>query len=196
MEEVKQSLQETASKERESYKSVFLKKRSVCNRQSVYISGEIQKRIVQIVGVITNKQVSIGNFIDNVLEEHLGAHNDVLSALYREEIQKGIFNQPKENIVTIEEQTFKQVCGRFSGFVSQVERICKENTHQPEKWLSGREVCALLGISIRSLQNYRDSGKLGYSQIGNKLYYKSADIERLIAECTENKKANYKSNNK
>ena len=39
------------------------------------------------------------------------------------------------NIVTIEEQTFKQVCGRFSGFVSQVERICKENTHQPDKWL-------------------------------------------------------------
>lgn len=55
MEEVKQSLQETASKERENYKSVFLKKRSVCNRQSVYISGEIQKRITQIVGVITGK---------------------------------------------------------------------------------------------------------------------------------------------
>ena len=50
------------------------------------------------------------------------------------------------NIVTIEEQTFKQVCGRFSGFVSQVERICKENTHQPEKWLSGREVLSLIHI--------------------------------------------------
>lgn len=93
MAEVKQSLQETGSKERESYKSVFLKKQSVCNRQSVYISGEIQKRIMQIVGVITGKKVSIGNFIDNVLEEHL--NNDVLSALYREEMQKGIFNQPK-----------------------------------------------------------------------------------------------------
>lgn len=99
MEKEKQSLQETASKERESYKSVFLKKRSVCNRQSVYISGEIQKRIMQIVGVITGKQVSIGNFIDNVLEEHLSAHNDVLSALYREEMQIGIFNQPKEKDV-------------------------------------------------------------------------------------------------
>ena len=97
MEEVKQSLQEMASKKQESYKSVFLKKRSVCNRQSVYISGEIQKHIMQIVGVITNKQVSIGSFIDNVLEEHLNTHNDVLSALYREEMQKGIFNQPKEN---------------------------------------------------------------------------------------------------
>ena len=51
------------------------------------------------------------------------------------------------NIVTIEEQTFKQVCGRFSGFVSQVERICKENTRQPDEWLSGREVCALFGIA-------------------------------------------------
>mgnify|MGYP000073909389 FL=1 len=104
------------------------------------------------------------------------------------------------NIVTIEEQTFKQVCGRFSHFVSQVERICKENTHQPDKWLSSREVCALLGISIRSLQNYRDSGKLGYSQIGNKLYYKSADIERLVTECTANhlsgKKNNYVPTNK
>lgn len=97
MEEVKQSLQEMASKKQESYKSVFLKKRSVCNRQSVYISGEIQKRIMQIVGVITNKQVSIGSFIDNVLEKHLNKHNDVLSDLYREEMQKGIFNQPKEN---------------------------------------------------------------------------------------------------
>lgn len=99
MEKEKQSLQETGSKEQENYKSVFLKKRSVCNRQSVYISGEIQKRIMQIVGVITGKQVSIGNFIDNVLEEHLSAHNDVLSALYRDEMQKGIFNQPKEKDV-------------------------------------------------------------------------------------------------
>ena len=99
MEEVKQSLQETASKEQDSYKSVFLKKRSLCNRQSVYISGEIQKRIMQIVGVITGKQVSIGNFIDNVLEEHLSTYNDVLSALYQEEMQKGIFNQPKEKDV-------------------------------------------------------------------------------------------------
>ena len=92
------------------------------------------------------------------------------------------------------------MCGRFSGFVSQGERICKENTRQPDKWLSGREVCALLGISIRSLQNYRDSGKLGYSQIGNKLYYKSVDIETLVTECTAShlsgKKNNYIPTNK
>lgn len=92
MEEANQSLQQ----EKESYKAVFFQKRTVCNRQSVYISGEIQKRIMQIVGVITGKQISIGNFIDNVLEQHLNTHNNILSVLYREEMQKGIFNQPKE----------------------------------------------------------------------------------------------------
>ena len=99
------------------------------------------------------------------------------------------------NIITIEEQTFKQLCSRFANFANQVL-----NNHQSDKWLSGREVCALLGISIRSLQNYRDSGKLGYSQIGNKLYYKSVDIETLVAECTVNhlsgKKNNYIPTNK
>lgn len=46
MEEAKQSLQ----KKQENYKAVYLQKRIICNRQSVYISGEIQKRIMQIVG--------------------------------------------------------------------------------------------------------------------------------------------------
>ena len=95
MTEVKQSFQQ----EKENYKAVFFQKRTVCNRQSVYISGEIQKRIMQIVGVITGKQISIGNFIDNVLEQHLNTHNDVLSVLYREEMQKGILNQSKEKDV-------------------------------------------------------------------------------------------------
>ena len=43
MKEVNQSLQQ----EKENYKAVFFQKRTVCNRQSVYISGEIQKRITQ-----------------------------------------------------------------------------------------------------------------------------------------------------
>jgi len=104
------------------------------------------------------------------------------------------------NIVAIEEQTFKQICERFISFANQVECICKQSSRQSDKWLCGQEVCALLNISIRSLQNYRDSGKLAYSQVGNKLYYKSTDIERLITDCTRDnqlkKKTNYPSTKK
>ena len=95
-------------------------------------------------------------------------------------------------VVAVEEQTFQLVCRRFSTFASQVKSICMENSRKSEEWLSSREVCALLGISLRSLQNYRDSGKLGYSQIGNKMYYKAADVERLVGAYTGNKKSNHK----
>lgn len=102
------------------------------------------------------------------------------------------------NIIT-GEQTFKQLCSRlFANFANQVERICRLN-NQSDKWLSGREVCACLGISIQfaelpTVVNWVTS------QIGNKLYYKSVDIETLVAECTVNhlsgKKNNYIPTNK
>ena len=51
MEEVKQQpLQGMGSRERDGYKSLFLKKRTVCTRQSVYVSGEIHGRIARMVG--------------------------------------------------------------------------------------------------------------------------------------------------
>ncbi len=98
MEEVKQQpLQGMESRERDGYKSLFLKKRTVCTRQSVYVSGEIHGRIARMVGVIEGKRVSIGNFIDNVLEHHLNSYKEVISSLYREEADKGIINPPKGN---------------------------------------------------------------------------------------------------
>ena len=50
-----------------------------------------------------------------------------------------------------------------------------------ERLYDNQEVCLLLGFSKRTLQYYRSSGRLAYSQIGSKIYYKSSDIERIIA---------------
>ena len=85
-------------KKNNHYRKQQAKNGKTINRCSLK-NGRFATVKAQIVGVITGKQVSIGNFIDNVLEEHLSTHNDVLSALYREEMQKGIFNQPKEKDV-------------------------------------------------------------------------------------------------
>ena len=51
-----------------------------------------------------------------------------------------------------------------------------------ERLYDNQEVCLLLGFSKRTLQYYRSSGRLAYSQIGSKIYYKSSDIERIIAD--------------
>jgi MerR family transcriptional regulator, repressor of the yfmOP operon len=47
-------------------------------------------------------------------------------------------------------------------------------------WLTSDEVCHLLGISKRTLQNYRNNGILPFSQIGRKIYYKASDIDDYL----------------
>jgi hypothetical protein len=84
--------------------------------------------------------------------------------------------------------------------VMQVELITKEDLqafrlqlindmkelllpHQPitSEWLRSNEVRKKLKISAGTLQNYRISGKLTASKIGNILFYRSIDVENLLA---------------
>ena len=83
-------------------------------------------------------------------------------------------------VVTIEKRTFSYVCERFTEFAKRIESLCSTHTQKVENWLDSQEVCLLLGFSKRTLQYYRSSGRLAYSQIGSKIYYKSSDIEARI----------------
>lgn len=47
-------------------------------------------------------------------------------------------------------------------------------------WLSPEEVCHILRISKRTLQTYRDSGILPFSQISRKIYFKASDVEEYL----------------
>ena len=55
-------------------------------------------------------------------------------------------------------------------------------------WLHNGDVCKLLNISKRTLQHYRDTGVLPFSQIGHKCYYKREDVERLLLTKTDKPK--------
>lgn len=58
-----------------------------------------------------------------------------------------------------------------------------------EIYLSGEDVCKLLHISKRTLQQYRDDNILPFIQIGGKIIYKESDILTILEQ-------NYISNNK
>lgn len=49
-----------------------------------------------------------------------------------------------------------------------------------EIYLSGDDICKLLHISKRTLQQYRDDQILPYIQIGGKLIYKQSDLETIL----------------
>lgn len=38
----------------------------------------------------------------------------------------------------------------------------------------------LMNISAKTAQTWRDKGIIGYSQIGNKIYYRVSDIKKLL----------------
>ena len=82
-------------------------------------------------------------------------------------------------IVAIEKRTFEQMMQRFEDFAKQVNALCGKNQSN-ENWLDNKQVCELLKISSRTLQTYRDTGVLPFSQIGRKCYYKAIYIEQFI----------------
>lgn len=49
-----------------------------------------------------------------------------------------------------------------------------------KKWLDNQEVCDILGISKRTLQEYRAKGLLPFGRIKNKLFYKPEDVEKVL----------------
>jgi len=48
------------------------------------------------------------------------------------------------------------------------------------QWVDNQDLLIQLGVSIRTLQYYRDHGLLPFSQIGRKIFYKTSDIEKLL----------------
>jgi glycerol kinase len=49
-------------------------------------------------------------------------------------------------------------------------------------FFDNQEMLRVMNISKRTLQDWRDSGYIAYSQLGNKIYYTLADIQKLMKE--------------
>ena len=49
-------------------------------------------------------------------------------------------------------------------------------------WIENDELSRLLSLSKHQLKGYRGRGLLGYTMIGNKIYYKRREVERFIKQ--------------
>lgn len=83
-------------------------------------------------------------------------------------------------VVTIEQATFELLRQKLDDFVRRMDDLCAPYCKRHIEWLDNCEVTRLLAVSSRTLQTYRDTGKLPYSQINGKIYYKTSDVEAFI----------------
>lgn len=51
-----------------------------------------------------------------------------------------------------------------------------------ERFFTDKEVSVRLKVSRRTLQDYRNEGRIPYIQLGGKILYRESDIERMLAD--------------
>jgi hypothetical protein len=75
---------------------------------------------------------------------------------------------------------------QFSDLMSKLDTIQLQINGKvdpkKETFLDNQEFLLLLKISKRTAQTWRDEGKISFSQVGNKIYYKLSDVEKLMQE--------------
>jgi hypothetical protein len=67
---------------------------------------------------------------------------------------------------------------------SMMERLFtgKKTTLDSESFYTDEELSKKLKLSRRSLQDYRNVGRIPYIKLGGKILYRSSDIEKLLEE--------------
>lgn len=91
-------------------------------------------------------------------------------------------------IVNIEAGTYDEMMNRFEEFVRKVDELCDRSGNKTMgKWLDSQDVCMILNISPRSLQTLRENGKLSYTLVGRKTFYKAEDVESVISVMSKGK---------
>ena len=68
------------------YKETFLKRNEMKTRQCVYISFDVHAVITKLVRALVDagNDISVGGYIDTVLNEHLQLHKEEINEIYRQ----------------------------------------------------------------------------------------------------------------
>lgn len=88
----------------------------------------------------------------------------------------------ENEIITSENPQMNLFTQMMEGVLAKLERYCASARPMldGEVFLTGEEVCELLKLSTRTLQEYRSNGTLAYYKIGGKILYKQSDIQAML----------------
>lgn len=99
------------------------------------------------------------------------------------------------NVIIINQLVFDELVSRLSILAKRVDYLHKMQINKKlGEHMNGEQVCNILNIKPRALQTYRDSGKIGFTQIGRKIFYRVNDVDKLFKENINNGLTNLKKN--
>lgn len=81
-------------------------------------------------------------------------------------------------------QDSQELLRALSDALLYIEHVLK--THKPlfegERYLTSEELCSILKISRRTLQEYRNDGILPFIQLPGKVLFRESDIRKVLEE--------------
>ncbi|MDR2954840.1 MAG: helix-turn-helix domain-containing protein [Prevotella sp.] len=87
-------------------------------------------------------------------------------------------------LITRENERVKSFFTSLNRIPEIMERLLtnKKPTLDGDSFYTDSELAKKLKISRRSLQDYRNEGRIPYIKLGGKILYKSSDVEKLLEE--------------
>lgn len=84
-------------------------------------------------------------------------------------------------VILIEKSDFDRLVGHIEKIAEHIRKSeSGKSSGGSERWISGMEAMEILGVSPRTLQRYRDSGRIPFSKIGKNCRYRLSDIEHVL----------------
>ena len=95
---------------------------------------------------------------------------------------KSIERYNNMELINSNSEIIKDFFQSMNRMLDGISRLAKENKPHlnGEKFLSNRAASKYLKVSIRTLQEWRDTGVIPYIQIKGKIIYRESDIEQLL----------------
>jgi len=86
-------------------------------------------------------------------------------------------------IITMESEAYQNLVASIKRIEQHVLSTSADDTPPDEEvWIDSKEVCRMLGISDRALQNYRSNGTIDYKHCGKFCRYRLSEVKSLIAQ--------------
>ena len=79
--------------------------------------------------------------------------------------------------IILSAQQYKELVNRLDILNKKLEEKQKSPN---DTFLDNQEFLQLMNISKRTAQSWRDEGKVSFSQIGSKIYYRMSDVQKLL----------------
>jgi len=81
-------------------------------------------------------------------------------------------------------QDSRELLQALNNALHYIEHVLK--THKPlfdgERYLTSEELCSIIKISRRTLQDYRNNGVFPFIQLPGKVLFRESDIKKVLEE--------------